>query len=182
MKLDHPLIAAFVRVVDDPHRLRAHRIPDAVQPGDQNEPPANPLPLSSHTLHSVAHRTLWEHSAPFPSRSAMPFFKFPEDVRWNADREAVEFSVILDPYEGTVTVSRRVFQRLLDQSPTPERCLEAFHLQRTRFEIIVERKLRRRQLTDDGNVEITGRDLREKKSTRVGADRLSYAGGCASKI
>jgi hypothetical protein len=92
----------------------------------------------------------------------MPFFEFPEDARWNADREAVEFSVILRPYEGTVTVSRRVFQRLLDQSPTPERCMEAFHLQRTRFELIVERKLRRRQLTDDGNVEITGRDLREK--------------------
>jgi hypothetical protein len=35
-------------------------------------------------------------------------------------------------------------------------------LQRTRFELIVERKLRRRQLTEDGNVEITGRDLREK--------------------
>src|SRR5258708_1583888 len=92
----------------------------------------------------------------------MPFFEFPEDARWNADRDAVEFSVILRPYEGTVTVSRRVFQRLLDQSPTPERCMEAFHLQRTRFELIVERKLRRRQLTDDGNVEITGRDLREK--------------------
>jgi hypothetical protein len=42
--------------------------------------------------------------------------------------------------------------------------LEAFHLQRTRFELIVERKLRRRQLTDDGNVEITGRDLRERSS------------------
>jgi hypothetical protein len=68
----------------------------------------------------------------------------------------------LGEYEGTVRISRRVFQRLLDQSPTPERCIEAFHLQRTRFELIVERKLRRRQLTDDGNVEITGRDLREK--------------------
>jgi uncharacterized protein DUF1488 len=90
------------------------------------------------------------------------FFAFPEDARWNPDLDAVEFSVILEPYEGTVRIARRVFQRLLDQSPTPERCMEAFHLQRTRFELIVERKLRRRQLTDDGNVEITGRDLREK--------------------
>ena len=65
-------------------------------------------------------------------------------------------------YQGTVRVHRRVFQRMLDQSPTPERCLEAFHLQRTRFEVAVERKLRRRQLTDDGNVEITGRDPRER--------------------
>src|ERR1700730_11209663 len=75
---------------------------------------------------------------------------------------SVEFSVILGPYEGTVRVPRRVFQGLLDQRPTPERCIKAFHLQRTRFEMIAERKLRRRQLTDDGNVEITGRDLREK--------------------
>jgi hypothetical protein len=83
-------------------------------------------------------------------------------MRWNADREAVEFSVIVRPYEETVRIGRRVFQRLLDQSPTPDRCMEAFHLQRTRFELVVERKLRRRQLTDDGNVKITGRDLREK--------------------
>src|SRR5712691_12296713 len=92
----------------------------------------------------------------------MVFFSFPEDARWNPDREAVEFSVILRPYEGIARIARRVFQRLLDQSPTPERCMEAFHIQRTRFELIVERKLRRRQLTDDGNIEITGRDLREK--------------------
>jgi hypothetical protein len=78
------------------------------------------------------------------------------------ERAAVEFTVVLGEYEGTVRVHRRVFQRLLDQSPTPERCLEAFHLQRTSFELAVERKLRRRQLTDEGNVEITGRDLRER--------------------
>jgi hypothetical protein len=64
-------------------------------------------------------------------------------------------------YEGVVRVSRRVFQSLLSDAPTPERCLEAYHLHRTRFELIAERKVRRRQLTDDGNVEITGRDLRE---------------------
>jgi hypothetical protein len=92
----------------------------------------------------------------------MQFFQFPEDSRWNDERDCVEFSVILGPYEGTVRICRRVFQGLLDQRPTPERCIEAYHLQRTRFEIIVERKLRRRQLTEDGNVEITGRDLRER--------------------
>jgi hypothetical protein len=47
------------------------------------------------------------------------------------------------------------------RSPSAKRCLEAYSLQRTRFERIAERKLRRRQLTEDGNVEITGRDLRE---------------------
>jgi hypothetical protein len=40
----------------------------------------------------------------------------------------------------------------------------AYYLQRTRFERIAERKLRRRQLAEDGNVEITGRDLREGSS------------------
>jgi hypothetical protein len=64
----------------------------------------------------------------------MLFFEFPEDERWNGDKEAVEFSVILGPYEGTARIGRRVFQQLLEQSPTPERCVEAFHLQRTRFE------------------------------------------------
>ena len=91
----------------------------------------------------------------------MLFFQFPEDSRWNDERDAVEFSAILRPYEGTVRIGRRVFQGLLDQRPTPERCIEMFHLQRTRLEMIAERKLRRRQLTDTGNVEITGRDLRE---------------------
>ena len=88
------------------------------------------------------------------------FFSFPEDARWNADRQAVEFGVEIGEYRGVVRVSRRVFQRLLPQRPTPERCVEAYYLQRTRFESIGERKLRRRQLTEDGNVEITGRDFR----------------------
>ena len=92
----------------------------------------------------------------------MLFFEFPEDARWNDDRDAVEFSVDLRPYEGTVRIARRVFQALLDQRPAPERCLEAYYLHRTRLELIAERKVRRRQLTDDGNVEITGRDLRQR--------------------
>ena len=75
------------------------------------------------------------------------FFTFPENARWNAERQAVEFGVGIGEYEGVVRLPRRVFQRLLPQSPTPERCIEAYHLQRTRFEQIAERKLRRRQLT-----------------------------------
>ena len=58
------------------------------------------------------------------------------------------------------------------ERPTPERCVEAYSLQRTRFESIAERKLRRRQLTEDGNVEISGRDSREvpgaEKQDRLG--------------
>src|SRR5213082_531410 len=105
----------------------------------------------------------------------MPFFAFPEDACWDDERAAVEFTVVLGEYQGTVRVHRRVFQRWLDQSPTPERCLEAFHLQRTRFELAVERKLRRRQLTDDGNVEITGRDLHERDPRTVAAVDRPYA-------
>ena len=88
------------------------------------------------------------------------FFAFPEDACWNADRQAVEFGVSIGEYEGVVRVSRQVFQRFVDGLITPERCLETYHLQRTRFELAAQRKLRERQLTDDGNVEITGRDLR----------------------
>ena len=103
----------------------------------------------------------------------MVFFAFPEDARWNEEREAVEFTVLLGEYQGIVCIHRRVFQRLLNQSPTPERCLETFHLQRTRFELAVERKLRRRQLTDGGNVEITGRDLRERAAATA-ESRIGY--------
>ena len=55
--------------------------------------------------------------------------------------------------------SRSASSSVLTERPTPERCVEAYYLQRTRFECIAERKLRRRQLTEDGNVEITGVDL-----------------------
>src|SRR5438045_4681655 len=88
------------------------------------------------------------------------FFRFPPDARWKAEACAVEFSIGIGEYDGVVRVPRRVFQGLVDQSPTPERCLEAYYLYRTRLELIAERKVRRRQLTDDGNVEISGRDLR----------------------
>jgi hypothetical protein len=75
------------------------------------------------------------------------FFAFPEDARWNAEQQAAEFRVVIGEYEGVVRVPRRVFQRLLPERPTPERCVEAYYLQRTRFESIAERKLSRRQLT-----------------------------------
>src|ERR1700756_293401 len=92
------------------------------------------------------------------------FFTFLEDARWNDERQALEFGVEIGEYRGVVRVLRRVFQRLLPERPTPPRCVEAYYLQRTRFESIAERKLRRRQLTEDGNVEISGRDLRENSS------------------
>ena len=99
------------------------------------------------------------------------FFTFPEDAHWDDEGQAVVFGVEIGEYRGVVRVRRRVFQRLLSERPTLERCLEAYYLQRTRLELIAERKLRRRRLTEDGHVEITGRDLRE------GAGRPEGPGG-----
>jgi hypothetical protein len=98
------------------------------------------------------------------------FFRFPPDAHWNPERSAVEFSIGIGEYEGVVRVGRRVFQPLLHEAPTPERCLEAYYFHRTRLELIAERKVRRRQLTEDANVEITGRDLWERDAppTRAG--------------
>jgi hypothetical protein len=76
----------------------------------------------------------------------------------------VEFGVEIGEYHGVVRMPRRVFQRLLPERPTPERCVEAYYLQRTRFERVAERKLRRRLLTEEGDAEITGRDLRDSSA------------------
>ena len=40
------------------------------------------------------------------------FFTFPEDARWNADRQAVEFGVEIGGHRDVVSVRRRIFQRL----------------------------------------------------------------------
>jgi hypothetical protein len=49
-------------------------------------------------------------------------------------------------------------------------CIEAYHLHRTRFGRIAERKQRNRQLTEDGNVEITGRNMRALRDAALTAD------------
>src|SRR5438874_13321864 len=73
------------------------------------------------------------------------FFSFPDDARWDSDRCCVAFGIAIGEYEGVVRVYRRAFQSLLNEGPTPERCLEAYYLHRTRLERIAERKIRRRQ-------------------------------------
>ena len=102
------------------------------------------------------------------------FFTFPEDARWNTDQQAVEFGVEIGEYCGVVRVPRRVFQRLLPERPTPERCVEAYYLQKTRFEGIAERKLRRRQLTEEQECRDQGRYLgRVPDEGRVDCTRAS---------
>jgi hypothetical protein len=51
----------------------------------------------------------------------------------------MEFGVETAEYRGVVRAARRVFQRLLPERPTPERCVEACSLRRTRFERVAER-------------------------------------------
>ena len=40
----------------------------------------------------------------------------------------MEFGVEIDEYCGVVRVPRRVFQRLLPERPTRDRCVEAYYL------------------------------------------------------
>jgi hypothetical protein len=49
------------------------------------------------------------------------FFRFPPAARWNPERNAVEFGIGVGEYEGVIRVSRRVFEILLSEAPTPER-------------------------------------------------------------
>jgi hypothetical protein len=91
----------------------------------------------------------------------LPIFTFPDDASWNEETRAVEFGIEIGDYKGRVSVKRQVFQALLPDTPLPERCLEAYHLDRARFERAAEGKVVRRQLTEDGNVELTQKDLRD---------------------
>ena len=47
------------------------------------------------------------------------FFTFPENARWDAELQAVEFGVEIGEYQGVVRVPRRTFQYLLPDRPTP---------------------------------------------------------------
>lgn len=91
----------------------------------------------------------------------MPIFTFPDDASWNEASRAVEFGIEVGEYQGRVFVPRQIFQALLPTSPLPELCIEAYHLDRARFERAAERKVMQRQLTEDGNIELTLKDLHE---------------------
>src|SRR5438874_12039742 len=105
------------------------------------------------------------------------FFSFPDDAQWDSDRCCVAFGIAIGEYEGVVRVARRAFQSLLNESPTPERCLEAYYRHRIRFERIAERKVRRsidrrRQCRDHGP-----RSSRTRVPSTSGADFVRV--GCS---
>jgi hypothetical protein len=94
-----------------------------------------------------------------PRLDAPDVLTFPEDARWGAERQAVEFGVQMAStavWSGSRGASSNDY---CQSGPPAERCIGVYHLQRTRFESIPEPKLRRRQLTEDGNAEISLRDL-----------------------
>jgi hypothetical protein len=47
------------------------------------------------------------------------FFTSPENARWDAAGQAVEFGIEIGEYQGVVRVPRRVYQRLLPAARHP---------------------------------------------------------------
>jgi hypothetical protein len=106
------------------------------------------------------------------------FVRFPPDARWNPQRSPVEFSIGIGEYEGVVRVPQRVFQHLLAETLHRNDAWKPTIFIGLGSNSSPERKVRRR-LTDDGNVEITGRDLRSVRPTLSMPDRLLL--GCSMK-
>ena len=80
------------------------------------------------------------------------------------DRNTVEFGIGMGEYES-VGGFPSAPSKSWSQTPRHRNgCVEAYHIHRTRLELIAERKFRLRLLTDERNVEITDRDLREREA------------------
>jgi hypothetical protein len=90
-------------------------------------------------------------------------FSFPDDARWNEAEQAVQFSVTVGEFEGSVFVPRRVFQSLIGSRPAPKQCVQQYYLNRTGLERIAEAKIRERHLAVHASIRISGRDLRHLK-------------------
>ena len=160
-----PLRKASNILVSGPRRRREDADPlpgccaaPSVGPATRAAPSATAIKHEAHRIRSAC-RWIWPRDQD-SARGTVSQPSFPENARWNAERQAVEFGVEIGEYHGVVRVARRVFQRLLCERPAPSGASRPFYLQRTRFESMAQRKIRGRQLTQDGNVEIRGRDLR----------------------
>ena len=79
VKLHEGLVPALVGNMDDPDRLRAHRIADAIQARYYDEPAWDPLPPERYPK----------------DRNVL---RFPGGRALEADREAVEFGVEIGDY------------------------------------------------------------------------------------
>lgn len=65
-------------------------------------------------------------------------------------------------------VPRRVIHDLVGSRPTPEQCVAYLHLNRAQFERIAEAKLRARELGEDANLHVNGRDVRRMLKSAAG--------------
>src|SRR5207302_7593145 len=113
-------------VVDDRHGVLVDRITGSIDSRNEDEPARNALTLDRR--HHARPLENNPRTCYLAIKEVSMFFRFPPDARWNPDCSAVEFGVGIGEYEGIVRVPRRVFQSLLEQTPIPERCLEAYHL------------------------------------------------------
>ena len=103
-------------------------------------------------------------------------FTFPEDARWNARAAGRGVRGRDRGVPGSGLGSAARVPAVAPGAAYPERCVEAYYLQRTRFEGIAERKLRRRQLIEDGNFALGANDgLRERQHADVHLDHAKTA-------
>ena len=106
-----------------------------------------------------------EHIENIVSLLALPnapmFFTFPDDARWNAERQAVEFCVEIGNTTASCGYPGACFSACCRRRPPPNAALKHTICSGHALRGVAEQKLRWRQVTEDGNVEITGRDLRE---------------------
>jgi len=72
-----------------------------------------PQPAIGEGLRCCYHGWLYDTQEQCIDQEARMFFSFPENARWDPERQAVEFGVEIGEYQGVVRVARRVFQRLL---------------------------------------------------------------------
>ena len=71
-------------------------------------------------------------------------------------RRSPEFGGDIGEYVGCSGCRDAYSNTYCWSGPNPERCVEAYYLRRTRLESIAERKVRRQQWTEEGNIETTG--------------------------
>lgn len=93
----------------------------------------------------------------------MSIFTFPGELRWNEARLAVEFDIELGEYQALVFVPQRVVHDLIGRRPSPEECVAYLYEARMQFERIAEAKIVARDLGEDANIHITGRDVARAK-------------------
>ena len=99
-------------------------------------------------------------SAALRTIGAPIFFAFAGDAHWTAERQAAEFGVGIGEYRGVVSVRRRVFQRVLPEAAHPQAMRRGVLPPADAVRGHRREKASPAQLTEDENVEISGRDLR----------------------